>query len=152
VVDAPDGSPALTQQQAMLLVEECFAREGVKLYKQSVKVDETGAYLELQFLTPALGRRHSGTLEVLARETGWRVGWSAHPRQLELIALARAPFDECRLGILKGPSVLPGDAVRVKLAGPLGEAERAAIQEQFRSHSGFELEIVGPGTSPLTRP
>ncbi len=134
----------LTQQQAMLLISDVLSREDVTVYKQSVRADDTGPYLELLFLTPAIGRRYVATIEALAAETGWRIGWSPHPRQQDLIALARRPFDEDRIGIAKGPSILPHGCVRVKLAAPIPPERAEDVRARFRKQSGFELEIVSP--------
>ncbi len=139
---ACDGEPLLSQQEAIDWIAKTFQTEGVTIFRQSVKTDRAGKYLELQFLTPVIGRRHADLIGRLRDETRWRIVWSRHPRQGELITEARRRCEEAGLRITKGPSILPHGAVRVKAGNRLDAERSRTVQEQFRSACGYELDLI----------
>jgi len=139
---AIEGGPLLNQQEAMAWVARTFEAEGVRVFRQSVKADAQGKYLEIQFMTPIVGQWQADLIETLRIETGWRILWSRHPRQGELIEEARRRCEQAGLRIAKGPSILAHGAVRVKTIGVLESARQDALRQAFFAVSGYELELI----------
>ena len=66
------GTVPIEQNLALSCIETEFSGALYKPYKKSIKTDGIGRYMELSFLSPALGRREEERISRLAAQTGWR--------------------------------------------------------------------------------
>ncbi len=133
--------PCMHQHEAMELIRKTFDEKPVRIFKISLKSDALGKYIQVQFLTPALGERHSDLLQNLREATGWRISWSRKPRQAELIGLARECLNQRKLAIKRNPSILPNMSVRVIAPVPVEPEMKTEISRDFEKQTGVPLLV-----------
>lgn len=112
------------------------------IYKKSVKTQGDSKYIELQFLTPALGERYSHWLQGIYDLTGWPVTIADHPRQQELLMLAQSVAMTNGFSIVKGPSIRQSEGcVEISVSKQQSEEALEVAKSQFRNKSGYELRV-----------
>ena len=134
----PVGGRAPKEQNEMLMiVEACFADTPVKPYKKGIKSDAEGHYLELSFMTPALGLRCRDVLIRSAEETRWRVHISESVNQQALMICAQTICERNGIVLKKNPSYLPSDrSVQVQTEVELPDE----MLEEFMNETGSRLK------------
>lgn len=141
---APDAkiNPKCTQQEVMRAIDDIFAPEGITIYKKSIRAQATTKHIELQFLTPALGRRYEKWLRDIYEMTGWPLTSAPHPRQQELIMLARQCAADCGVALSKTPSIRQNEQC-VEISVALNTDSKAVLKAQtrFSAQSGYQLRI-----------
>ena len=137
--DKVAGGQTVNRQEAMEMVEDIFEPEPIRIYKQSVKNDGAGEYLELQFLTPELGKRYQGWIDGLKYETGWRIVFSQSPRQQELIETTRHLFSTEGITILKGPGVVTTQAAMKIKSSEITSELRSKLEQKHLELTGYKL-------------
>ncbi|MFN0086308.1 MAG: MBL fold metallo-hydrolase [Blastocatellia bacterium] len=134
----------LGEKRAATMIEEAFgfAPENWRPRRIKLKTDEDGDYLQIAFLTPALGLRQARTMQAMADVTGYQLRLRPHLNTYELVEIARRLLPpEWRMS--KPPS-LHNDLglVRVKVAAPPAPEQSAAVAAQYDEMTGFRLDIV----------
>lgn len=133
----------LGEKRAAAMIEEAFdfAPESWRPRRIKLKTDEEGDYLQVAFLTPALGLRQSRTLQAMATATGYRLRLRPQLNTYELVEIARR-LTPREWRMLKPPSLQNDQGlVRVKIATAPGPQERDAVIAQYDEMTGFRLEI-----------
>ncbi len=131
----------MEQNAALSLIESVFQEAGHTLYKKGVKSDEGGKYIELSFITPAIGEMYCTWIADLQKETGWRIKINPHANMAELISRALELLKEAAIEPQKTPGVFQEEeVVRCKLPGPVDDESWEDIRRRFHEETGFTLE------------
>jgi Cft2 family RNA processing exonuclease len=138
------GGRPIGEKRAAAMIEGAFgfAPETWRPSHIKLKTDEAGDYLQLAFLTPALGQRQRRTMQAMADATGHRLRIRPHVNTFDLVEIAKKIVPaEWRL--TKQPSLhnLEG-VVRVKVAAPPPPDALAEICQRYDELTGYRLEVV----------
>lgn len=138
----PDG--AMEINQAYGTVRAAFETEDHAPYKVGLKSDETGSYIEVSFVSPAVGLRYRPKLDDLTRQIGWplRVRQSANQEQIALEASRITP-ESC--GVRGAPKFYPGAwRVVVPVQKLPRSVDRAKLIRDFESLTGCKIDWECP--------
>ena len=136
----PDGNVERTEQNlAFSLVDQYFMEEPIRPLKKGKKNDFIGLYMELSFLTPALGARCAGLLQTIANQIGWRIHISESVNQQQLFVIAQELCSEYHLTTTKNPSYQPKSR-EVHLTLLPGESVPEEMKLQFREMTGLYIQ------------
>lgn len=125
------------QNLAFFCIDQTFQKLPHKPDKKSLKQDAGGKYLELGFLSPALGMQYADTLQALADQTGWRIRIADKVNQIELFKTAQLLCSRHGVSLAKNPSYLPAKrAVQLKTAGQEAEEKLQDMAEEFLTQTG----------------
>jgi len=127
-------------------VMDAFDEAPHRLLKKSRKADQTGAYIELRFVTPQAGGNYLEVLERLSLETGWRFVLSPNitPQELQRLAVAALPEGCIPVG---EPKIYAADRkVQVKCVVPPGRVHMEQGAARFEELTGFTLEVSEGGS------
>ncbi len=144
---SPPPPPAATagqmeQNRAFALIEKAFSEKPHRVYKRSLKQDKNGAFIELSFITPGVGKLYSDLIRELEEETGWSIRINPNANLNELIKLTRRLLEERGLYLKKNPSVHQ-DMEMVKLV-PSGNWDESIFDEvsrEFFSRTCYTLSL-----------
>ncbi|MFN0124934.1 MAG: MBL fold metallo-hydrolase, partial [Blastocatellia bacterium] len=139
--------PPAQFEQALRMIEDAFdfAPPEWRPSRLKLKNDEKGDYIRLAFLTPQIGYRQKRTLEVLARDTGYRLRIWHEPNMITLISIARKMIPAA-WKLTREPGVHRDSCVvraRCAAAPAPGDPERGEIIDAFMEQTGWRLEIMG---------
>ena len=136
----PEGGSRTEQNLAFSLIDQSFAGSSIKPLRRGRKNDGSGMYLELSFLSPALGRRCSGILEEISRQTGWRIHIADSVNQNAVLLIARRLCEQYDIPLRKNPSYLPmKKCVRIVSVSTLQVP--VEMTQRFCEETGIELVI-----------
>ncbi len=131
------------QNMAIFCIDQVFEGLPHKPEKKSLRNGPGGKYLELSFVSPAVGRRYREEMQSLADQTGWCVAIADKVNQNELFRAAQLLCMKYGISLSKNPSFLPQRRVlQVKVgefADP-GNLQKAA--EEFLEKTGCECIFV----------
>ncbi|MCD7957660.1 MAG: MBL fold metallo-hydrolase [Lachnospiraceae bacterium] len=136
-----NGCPRPVEQNlAMSCIDSEFADERYLPYKKSILSDEFGKYIQLSFLSPALGFREQGVLQRIAAQTGWRVRIAPGVNQNAIQSLAQRLCQENGVRLRKLPSYLPGTQTLV-LKPADASAEMEKICRRLEEETGIACQV-----------
>ncbi|MBQ9007820.1 MAG: hypothetical protein IJ088_00605, partial [Clostridia bacterium] len=116
----PVGTEMVEQNLASRLVDLQFAGKPVVPYKKSFRTDHRGRFMELAFLSPALGKRAEADIQSISNQTGYRVRIAQSVNQNMIFAMAQKMCSASGVRLLKNPSYQPGrNCVQISI----GEAD-----------------------------
>lgn len=131
----------LEQNEALANIDAAFREEEFKPYKKGIKNNEKGKYIELTFISPAVGRRYDKKIEDISQNIGWDIAISNSVNQNEVIRLAVEIMKEKGIILKKNPSYNPSNnSVTVKLQGDAEDAFEE-IKQTFKNKTGCSLII-----------
>lgn len=132
----------MEQNAAFALIDAAFAGADHRIYKKSLKQDRTGAFIELSFITPEVGRLYGDIIDDLEKETGWNIRINPNANQNELTKLARRLLERGGLYLKKNPSVYQ-DLKEIKVV-PIetwDESLFKEVQREFLDKTCYTLLI-----------
>lgn len=132
------GTERVEQNLAFSIIEQCFEEQEIRPYKKGRKSDNIGVFLEMSFLSPALGLRCAGVLAEAARQTGWRIHISESVNQNALSAIAAELCGEYGVELLKNPSYLPVEG-RLRITVSPDTPVPDAMREKFLARTGVRM-------------
>ena len=103
----PEDTAPVDQNLAFSLIDGFFEDSPVKPYKKGKKTDHLGGYLDLSFVSPALGMRCADILRETALRTGWRIHVSDSVNQQQVQQTAVELCAARGILLRKNPSYLP---------------------------------------------
>lgn len=103
----PKGSEKQEQNLAFSLIDLEFDGTSAAPYKKSLMSDQHGKYIQLAFLSPAVGQREADRLQRLADQTGWRVRIAPSVNQNAISGIAVRICQENGVDLKKLPSWQP---------------------------------------------
>lgn len=139
---ATRGEP-ISEKSAIATIEESFSLAPATWRPSRIKAktDPAGAYLEIAFLTPALGVRQARTLQTMADTTGHCLRIRPHANTFDLIETAKHLVPPA-WRLTKQPSLHSHEGiVRIKLAAPPPPEELAAVCARYNELTGFRLLV-----------
>ena len=130
-----------TQPLEQNLALSCISREFTGLpfapEKKSLKQDAKGRYIELSFISPAVGQRFAEQIQRAADQTGWRLRISDKINQIALIQTAQSLCMESGITLKKTPSYMPLErAVVLKTVGEVAQDAADAVEKKFQEQTG----------------
>ncbi len=101
-----------------------------------------GAYIEVAFISPMIGKRYRELLDQLSEQTGWdiRIRPSNNQDQISQVAQALTP-EKC---VMRGAPRIYPDRVVVPVMHVPDESERDALAIQFEDQTGFAIVWESP--------
>ncbi len=131
------------QNQAFTCIDQMFEKLPHKPDKKSMKQDARGKYLEISFISPAIGHRYQEHLQSLSDETGWRIRIADKVNQNELSRIAQLLCIKHDISLVKNPSYLPArKTIQMKIAKPQLPEKHERAAEEFREMTGCECIFV----------
>ncbi len=137
------------QNLAFFCIDQAFSNLPHKPEKKSLKQDSQGSYLELAFISPAIGHQYGGELQALSDQIGWRIRIADKVNQNALFRAAQALCLKYGLTLLKNPSYLPEErTVQLKIQMQELPENRNASEilynaaEEFRKSTGCECRFL----------
>lgn len=96
-----------------------------------------GKYLEISFISPAVGNRYRDELQTLADQTGWRIGIAEKVNQNELLKIAQILCLKHGISLTKNPSYLPERrTVQMKVENTISPDNLRQAEEEFLERTG----------------
>ena len=136
-VPKKDAAKQVEQNIAFSCIDETFRELPHRPDKKSLKNDPHGKYIELGFISPAIGMRYGQTLQELADQIGWRICIADKVNQNELFKLAQILCMENGIGLAKNPSYLPAQKmVQLKIAAKEPEEKLQKLADAFVEATG----------------
>ena len=132
------GQEKAEQNFAFSLIDMAFAESEIKPYKKGRKNDIEGLYLELSFLSPALGIRCSAILEEVARQIGWRLHISESVNQNQLQMIAAQMCAQYGVTQKKAASYLPAQR-SIRIQNLPDTPVPAKMKEDFLERTGVPI-------------
>lgn len=125
------------QNLAFSCIEQTFEEEACTLYRKSLKNDSRGKYLELTFISPAVGQRFGEVLQNLSSQIGWRIRIADKVNQAELFKIAGTLCEKYGIAMCKNPSYLPLKK-EIQLTVMSGSEEKKLVNmaEEFQKMTG----------------
>lgn len=137
----PPSAVQAEQNVAMQCIDLSFSGKPHRPYKKSVKTDGKGRYIELAFVSPAVGERYGALLEEISGQIGWRLNLSESVNQMEVLAVTAMKLKERGLMIVKGPSYKP--MTRSAEARVRGDAALASgVCEEIEEETGCSCSLI----------
>lgn len=142
----PNLKPA-EQNLAFSCIDLAFEGQPHRPDRKSLRHDHEGSYLELSFISPAVGYRYQELLQSLANQTGWRICVGDKVNQNELLKIAQLLCMQYDIPSGKNPSYLPERrVVQVKVksaAGAETDSESTArAAAEFLARTGCEILFI----------
>lgn len=139
IVESSNAANVMEQNQALKTIEESFKLEEFIPYKKSIKNDDKGKYIELYFISPAIGRKYKEKIDGLVQKTGWSMKISDAVNQNEIIRIATALCKKEGISLKKNPSFNPS-VLTVQLKTESLDAEKIEnIRKEFEDKTGCRL-------------
>lgn len=139
IVESKNPSEVMEQNQAFRLIEESFSSEEFMPYKKGIKNNEKGKYIELSFISPAIGRKYIQKINDLVQKTGWSMKVSDAVNQNEIIRIASELCKKEGISLKKNPSFNPS-ALTVELKVEILDEEKVEnIRKEFEHKTGCRL-------------
>lgn len=136
-VPKKDAAKQVEQNIAFSCIDETFHELPHRPDKKSLKNDPRGKYIELGFISPAIGMRYGQTLQELADQIGWRICIADKVNQNELFKLAQILCMENGISLAKNPSYLPAQKmVQLKIAAKEPEEKLQKLADAFVEATG----------------
>ena len=137
----PDLSRAIHQSDALALIEQAFQYSEHKIYKKSIKNDNSGKYIELSFISFIIANQYIKWIEDLEKETGWRIKINPASNQYELILQTLSLLNTNEIFPTKNPSIIEANkTVKIKLNLAVEIEKWENIRNKFFELTGFQLE------------
>lgn len=129
----------IEQNAAFFCIDEAFRELPHKPDKKSLKNDSAGKYMELGFISPAVGMRYRQALQELADQTGWRIRIADKVNQNELFKAAQLLCKKHGISLAKNPSYLPEQKkIQLKMAVQAAEENMQRMASEFVDETGCE--------------
>lgn len=125
------------QNLAFYCIDQTFETLPHQPDKKSLKHDPMGKYLEISFISPAVGNRYRDELQTLADQTGWRIGITEKVNQNELLKIAQILCLKHGISLTKNPSYLPERrTVQMKVENTISPDNLRQAEEEFLERTG----------------
>ena len=139
----PSTKPRMEQNKAFECIDQCFQYEPHKIYKKSKKEINGVPFIELSFISYAVGERYMDYIKKLEEETGWPIILGNNPNQNEMIKIAKRILQAENIKILKNPSIhVMEEKVKVKTAESVEAAVVERLKQDFFQETGYGLDIL----------
>lgn len=140
---ANDMAEKAEQNTAFALIDQVFEQLPHKPDKKSLKQDSDGKYLEISFVSPAIGRRYQTHLQNLSDQMGWRLRIADKVNQNELFKTAQLLCLKHGISLAKNPSYLPArKAIQLKTAEPQEQEKYKKAAEEFQEITGCDCIFI----------
>ncbi len=127
----------IEQNLAFSCIDQAFEALPHKPDKKSLKNDCCGKYLEVSFITPAVGRRYHKQLQALSSQTGWRIHIASKVNQNELFKAAQLLCMKYNISLAKNPSYHPDTkTVQLKAQPPENSENWKKAEDEFQEMTG----------------
>lgn len=127
--DNPSMKPT-EQNLAFSCIDYAFENASHKPDRKSLRHDTQGKYLELSFISPAIGRRYQEEIRALSNQIGWRIRISDKINQNELFKTSQLLCMKYGITLAKNPSYLPDKkSVQLKITESPSEVQEKAAAE-----------------------
>lgn len=127
---------------AFALLEERFRGLPHAPRKKSKRMDASGPYLELSFVSGSVAARYKDVCSELELESGWNIRLGSSPDQAAVLSAAKELIPS-EWGLLKTPGLnLASEVVTVRLANRPDPEGLAAVAAELEARTGFRLELA----------
>ncbi len=134
-----DAEGRMEINEAYRRIDEAFASLEDRPYRRGRKMGPEGPYVEVSFLTPAVGMRQRELLDRLEQEVGWPIRIGQQPNQMALAAVLRQGLP-AGLRLAREPSIdRMGQVIRVRVEGEGDAAEWEGFARRFEERTGYEV-------------
>lgn len=138
-IPAKNSAGQAEQNAAFSYIEEAFRELPHRPDKKSLKNDSSGKYMELSFVSPAIGMKYAQTLQELADRIGWRIQIAGKVNQNELFKIAQVLCMKHGISLAKNPSYLPEQKkIQLKVAAVESEEKMESVASEFVDKTGCE--------------
>ncbi len=144
IVKSGSRHDVMEQNRALQFIDEFFEDMEFKPYKKSIKSHLGEKYIELSFITPAIGKKCEKTVKRISDLTGWNMSVSESANQNEIIKMAVELCKMEGIELKKNPSFNNFDlSVKLKIKeGHLkgGGEKLSRIKNKFEYKTGCVLK------------
>lgn len=133
-----NGAPEepVEQNLAMSCIDSEFEGEPYRPYKKGILTDQYGKYIQLFFLSPALGDRQSETIQRIADQIGWRLRIAPAVNQNTVLSMVQQFCHSQGVELRKAPSYLPSTrSVQLKPAAEYAQID--AVCREAEEQTGL---------------
>lgn len=130
------------QNMAFFCIDQIFEDLPHKPDKKSLKQDSQGKYMEISFVSPAIGRRYRNELRALSDQIGWRIHIADKVNQNTLFKTAQMLCMKSGIVLAKNPSYLPEKKmIQLKIRGMEDEMKLKYVTREFLEQTGCICEF-----------
>ncbi|MDP4180331.1 MAG: MBL fold metallo-hydrolase, partial [Bacillota bacterium] len=131
----------MEQNQALTIIDEAFENKPDKVYRKSVKTFNEESYIELTFISPAIGLKYQPLLDELESRIRWTLRINPMPNQNEIFNVGARIFNEKEILLKKNLAYLPKEMMVKAVVNPIDPQTDESIKEKFKQKTGLELII-----------
>lgn len=128
----------MEQNQAMQHIQNAFGAMPDKLYKTSLKTQNNEGYIELSFISPAVGERYRALIEKLESEVNRSIRIGQSVNQHEALNAAKRLLAKTGVEVKKNLAFMPKELQVVAYVWEQPE-DYLIIQENFAKLTGLQL-------------
>lgn len=133
----------LEQNLAFSCIDQTFEGLPHRPNKKSLKQNSQGNYLEISFISPAIGCRYREELQSLADQTGWCIRIADKINQNELFRIAQLLCLKYEIPLSKNPAYLPErKTVQMKVENTADSGCFSEVSAEFLEKTGCECIFV----------
>lgn len=128
------------QNKALKVIDDAFKDEEFKPYKKSIKQTGSVKYIELNFISPKVGKRYIHKIEALSENIAWNIKIASAVNQNAITNFAVQLCNENGIKLKKNPAYI-SDTLKVILkCDSIDEAVFMRMKEKFEHNTGCSLE------------
>jgi len=133
---------AMEQNAALRLIDEEFKQSPHRPHKKSIKVKGGVRYIELSFISKAIGELYSSKIKELEDKTGWTITISASCNQMEVLNAAVELCEKRGVALKKNPSIFV-DSMKVRIYPVQTQKPEVieAMSDELKGLTGFTLVV-----------
>ncbi len=129
----------IEQNLAFSCIDHIFEGLPYQPDKKSLKQNAEGKYLEISFISPAIGHKCQEQLQAAADQTGWCIRLSDKVNQNELLKIAQLLCMKYEIPLTKNPSYLPErKTVQINIGDMRDSDNLSKAAEEFLEKTGCE--------------
>lgn len=132
----------MEQNQALSLIDEAFCNKPDKVYRKSIKASNGDSFIELTFISPAIGEKYQSLLDELEAQIRWSLRINPTPNQNEIFNIGTRIFNKKGIPLKKNLAYLPKEMVVKAVVNSIDLQTTETIKNEFTSRTGLELIIT----------
>lgn len=129
----------MEQNEALSAIDKEFLNEEFRPYKKSIKNISGSQFIELYFITPAIGVEYREKVENLSSMTGWNMKIGTSINQNEIISIALRLCEEQGIKLKKNPSINQTSYTVTIKVEDADKEKLNKIREEFQHNTGCIL-------------
>ena len=134
---------SIEQNLAFSCIDQTFEGLPHKPDKKSLRQNSEGKFLEISFISPAIGYKYCEELQAVANQIGWCIRIADKVNQNELFKIAQLLCLKYEIPVSKNPSYLPDcKTIQIKTGSSTDSENLLKAADEFTKKTGCKCVFV----------